>query len=131
MHTAPIPRHPHDVDLTFEQVRDAIRALEGARVSVRIVERSDPEALVAVFEGTLGALSHAKEPTLFWPVRLSAEHEPAAAQDAEVRLHRDSDHVEDVGFYLRPNRFDGAVGRAGCTVLVVVQGPVLVNIRRT
>jgi hypothetical protein len=125
------PRHPDDVDLTWEQVRDAIRALEGARVSVRIVERGDPETLLAVFEGTLEALSRAKDPTLFWPVRLSGEHEPAAAQDAEVRLRPDRDHVEDVGFYLRPDRFEGGVGRAGCSVLVVVQGPVVVNIRRT
>ena len=62
-----MPRHPDDVDLTWEQVRDAIRALEGARVSVRLVERGDPEMLLAVFEGTLGALSRAKDPTLFWP----------------------------------------------------------------
>jgi hypothetical protein len=131
MHSVQTPRHPDDVDLTWEQIRDAIRTLEGARVSVRIVERGDPEMLVAAFEGTLGALSHAKDPTLFWPVRLSGEHEPAAAQDTEVRLRPDRNHVEDVGFYLRPNRFEGGVGRAGCTVLVVGQGPVLVNIRRT
>jgi hypothetical protein len=125
------PRHPHDVDLTWEQVRDAIRALEGARVSIRLVERGDPESLVAVFMGTLGPLSRAKDPTLFWPVRLSGEHGPAAAQDAEVSLRPDRNHVEDVGIYLRPDRFEGAVGRAGSTVLVVAQGPVLVNIRRT
>jgi hypothetical protein len=72
--------------------------------------------LVAVLEGALGALSDAKDPTLFWPVRVAGDH---------------PQHVEDVGFYLRPDRFDGAVGRAGCTVLVVVQGPAIVSIRRT
>jgi hypothetical protein len=116
MQTIEMPRHAEDVDLTWEQVRDALRALEGSRVNVRVVERSDPEVLVAVLEGTLGALSHSKDPTLFWPVRRAGDHH---------------EHVEDVGFYLRPNRFDGAVGRAGCTVLVVIQGPVIVNIRRT
>ena len=131
MHDVQTPRHPQDIDLTWEQVRDAVRALEGARVSVRLVGRGDPETLVAVFKGTLGALSRAKEPTLFWPVLLSGEHGPAAAQDAEAGLRPDGDHVEDVGIYLRPDRFEGAVGRAGCTVLVVAQGPVLVNIRRT
>lgn len=131
MFTTHSPRHPDDIDLSFEQLRDAIGALEGSRLSVRVVERSDPEALVAVFGGTLGALSHVKHPTLFWPVRLSGEREPAAAQDADLRLRRDDDHLEDVGFYLHPDRFDGAVGRAGRTVLVIVQGPVLVNLRRT
>lgn len=131
MFTTHSPRHPGDVDLTFEQVHDAIGALEGSRVSVRVVERSDPEALVAVFGGTLGPLSDAKRPTLFWPVRLSGELEPAAAQDADLRLRRDDDHLEDDGFYLHPDRFDGVVGRAGHNVLVIAQGPVLINIRRT
>jgi hypothetical protein len=33
-------------------------------VTVRVVERSDPEMLLAVFEGNLGVLSHSKHPAL-------------------------------------------------------------------
>jgi hypothetical protein len=124
-------RHPGDIDLTWEQVRDAIRALEGSRVAVRVVEHGDPEVLIAAFNGTLGALSTAKHATLFWPVILSGEKRPAAAQDASTHLQRDHNHLEDVGFYLRRDRFQGGVGRAGSTVLAIVQGPVLINIRRS
>ena len=131
MDTIQTPRHPDDVDLTWEQVRDALAALEGSRVAVRVVERSEPEILLVAFRGTLGALGHAKGSTLFWPIELSGGQAPAAAQDAEVRLRRDSDHVEDVGLYLHGDRFQGAVGRAGGTTLAIVQGPVLVNVRRT
>jgi hypothetical protein len=126
-----MPRHPDDIDLTWEQVRDALIALEGSRVAVRLIERSDPEMLLAVFQGTLGALDQAKHPALFWPVCLSGELEPAAAQDTDGHAPRDRDHVEDVGFYLRRDRFEGGVGRAGCTVLAITQGPVLINIRRS
>jgi hypothetical protein len=116
VHTARIPRHRDDLDLTWEQAGDALR--------------SDPEILLAAFTGTLGALDHAKDPAWFWPVCLAGEHEPAGAQDAAVHFERDRDHLEDVGFYLRRDRFHGAVGRAGCTVLAIIQGPVLINIRR-
>ena len=37
-------------------------ALAGSRVTVRVVERSDPEMLLAVFQGNLGVLSHASIP---------------------------------------------------------------------
>jgi hypothetical protein len=131
MHTVQMPKHPDDIDLTWEQVRDALRALEGSHVTVRVVGRSDPEMLLSVFQGNLGALGHAKHPALFWPVCLSGEQEPAAAQDADIHFQRDRDHAEDVGFYLRRDRFQGAVGRAGCTVLAIIQGPVLINIRRS
>jgi hypothetical protein len=126
-----MPRHPGDIDLTWEQVRDALRALEGSSVVVRVVERGDPELLVAAFNGTLGALSTAKHATLFWPVILSGEQRPAAAQDANTYVQRDHNHVEDVGFYLRRDRFQGGVGRSGSTVLAITQGPVLINIRRS
>jgi hypothetical protein len=129
VHTARIPRHPDDIDLTWEQAGDALRALEGSHVAVRVVERSDPEVLLAAFTGTLGALDHAKDPAWFWPVCLAGEHEPAAAQDAAVPFARDRNHREDMGFYLRHDRFQGAVGRAGFTVLAIIQGPVLINIR--
>jgi hypothetical protein len=131
MHSVQMPRHPHDIDLTWEELRDALRELEGSSVTVRIVERSDPEVLLAAFWGTLGALGTAKLPTLFWPVVLSVEQLPAVAQDAGVHLQCDHDDVEDVGFYLRRDRFHGAVARAGGTVLAIIQGPVLINIRRS
>lgn len=131
MHTVQIRRHPGDIDLSWEQVRDALGALEGSRVTVRVVERSDPEMLLAVFQGNLGVLSHAKHPALFWPVRPSGGQDPADAQDADIRFRRDGFHVEAPGFYLHRDRFQGGVGRAGSTVLVIVQGPVLINIRQS
>ena len=126
-----MPRHPHDIDLTWEELCDALRELEGSGVAVRVVERSDPEVLLAAFKGTLGELDTAKGATLFWPVVVSGEQQSAAAQDTDVRFRRDSDHIEDVGFYLRRDRFQGGVARAGGTVLAIVQGPVLINIRRS
>jgi hypothetical protein len=131
MHTIQIPRHPDDIDRTWEQVRDALGALEGSCVAVRLVERGDPEILLAVFRGKLGAPSQAKHPALFWPVCPSPGREAAAVQDGHRHFRRDRDHVEDVGLYLRRDRFEGAVGRAGCTVLAIVQGPVLINVRRS
>jgi hypothetical protein len=89
------------------------------------------DVLIAAFNGTLGALSTAKGATLFWPVILCGEQRPAATQDANTHLQRDHNHVEDVGFYLRPDRFQRGVGRAGSTVLAITQGPVLINIRRS
>lgn len=127
MHTVQTARHPDDIDLSWEQVHQALRALKGSRVAVRVLERGDPEMLLTVFVGTLGALGHAKHPAFFWPVSL----DPAAAPDAEAHFQRDGGHLEDVGFYLRSDRFEGAVGRAGCTVLAIIQGPVIVNIRRS
>ncbi len=127
MHTVHTARHPDDIDLTWEQVHQALRALKGSRVAVRVIERGDPEMLLGAFIGTLGALSDAKAPALFWPVSLDC----AGAADSDVRFQRNGDHVEDVGFYLRRDRFQGAVGRAGCTVLAIIQGPVLINIRRS
>jgi len=88
--------------------------MAGSRVTVRVVERSDPEMLVAVFEGNLGVLSHAKHPALFWPVDSSGRPEPEAP-----------------GFYLHRDRFQGGEGRAGDTVVRIDQGPVLINIRRS
>src|SRR5581483_3039973 len=96
MHTVRTARHPDDIDLNWEQVQQALRALKGSRVAVRVIERGDPETLLTVFVGTLGALDHGKPPTLFWPVSLS----PAATPDADGRFQRDGDHLEDVGFYL-------------------------------
>jgi len=111
-----IPRHPGDVELTWDQTRDAIAALEGSAIVVRIVESATPEVLLAVADGTLGPLTHAKHPALFWPV--------------DPREHGRERRAEERGFYLRRDDFEGAVARAGGSVLVVGQGPVLVNIRR-
>ncbi len=126
MHTVQTARHPDDIDLSWEQVHQALAALKGSHVAVRVIERGDPEMLLTAFMGTLGA-GHAKPPALFWPVSL----DPAAASGADVHFQRDGGHLEDVGFYLRQDRFESAVGRAGCTVLAIVQGPVLINIRRS
>lgn len=131
MHTVQMPRHPDDIDLTWEQVRDALVALQGSSVNVRVLERGDPETLLAVFQGNLGALNDAKHPALFWPVCPSGGPQPADTQETEVHFQRDRDHVEDLGFYLRRDRFQGAVGRVGCTVLAIVQGPMLINVRRS
>jgi hypothetical protein len=110
-----IPRHPGDVELTWATTCEAIEALEGSAVVVRIVESSTPEMLLALADGTLGPLSHAKHPALFWPVD-APEHDP--------------ERPEGRGFYLRRDHFEGAVARAGGSVLVIGQGPVLINIRR-
>jgi hypothetical protein len=104
--------------------------MAGSGVTVRVVERSDPEVLLAVFEGNLGVLSHSRHPALFWPVCPSGGQEPVDAQDAD-HFRRDRLHAETPGFYLHRDRFKGGAGRAGCTVLVIAQGPVLINIRRT
>lgn len=110
-----IRRHPGDVELTWDGAGEAIEALEGTAVAVRIVESTTPEVLLALAHGTLGPLSRAKHPALFWPVD-APEHHPAQA--------------EERGFYLRRDHFEGAVARAGGSVLVIGQGPVLINIRR-
>jgi hypothetical protein len=60
----------------------------------------------------------------------SGGQEPVDAQDAE-RFRRDRFHLETPGFYLHRDRFQGGVGRAGCTVLVIAQGSVIINIRRS
>jgi hypothetical protein len=111
-----IARHPGDVELTWEQACDAVAALEGSRVTVRVVESGEPEMLLAIADGALGPLSRAKPPALFWPV------------DAPERDRRST---EEPGFYLRRDHFEGAVGRAGGSVLVISQGPVLINVRQS
>jgi hypothetical protein len=117
--------------LTWEQVRDALGAMAGSRVTVRVVERSDPEMLVAVFEGNIGVLSQAKHPALFWPVGPSDRQKPADAADADLHAQHKGFHAESPGFYLHRDRFLGGEGRAGHNVLVIAQGPVLINIRQS
>ena len=72
-------------------------------------------ACSVIVDGTLGPLSRAKHPALFWPV------------DPPERGQR---RGEDHGFYLRRDHYEGAVGRAGNSVLVISQGQVVINIRR-
>ncbi len=131
MPAAQMPRHPDDSDLTWEQVSAALAALKGSGVAVRVVERSDPETLLAVFKGVLGGQGHEKHPAAFWAVVAPGGQEHAPTQDADLDFQRDRDHQEDAGFYLHRDRFEGAVGRAGCTVLAIIQGSVLINIRQS
>jgi hypothetical protein len=114
-HDGRIARHHGDLELTWEQACAALAALEGSHVTVRVVESSSPEMLVAVTDGKLGPLSRAKHPAHFWPV------------DA---TERDRGRGEEHGFYLRRDHFEGAVGRAGNSILIISQGPVVINVRR-
>jgi hypothetical protein len=115
-HDGRIVRHRGDLELTWEQACAALAALEGSRVTVRVVESSNPEMLVAVSDGTLGPLSRSKHPAFFWPL------------DAP---EGDRARGEEHGFYLRRDHFEGAVGRAGNSVLIISQGPVVINVRRS
>ena len=110
-------RHPGDIELTWEEVCDALAALEESLVTVRVVERGEPEMLLAVVAGHLGAMSRSKHPALYWPVET-----PGGASHPET--------FEEGGFYLRRDRFNGAVARAGGSIVLVCQGPVLINVRQ-
>lgn len=108
--------HTQVLELGWDEVVEALTALEGSRVAVRVVERGGPETLVVVFRGRLGARTGGKQPTtLFWPVRAASEDEAANVEDTGIHLHRD--------------RFDGSLASPGRDVLHIVQGPVIVNVR--
>jgi hypothetical protein len=109
-------RHPGDIELTWAEARDALAALEQSLVTVRVVERGEPEMLVAVLAGRLGAMSRSKHPALYWPVETPGAAHPEA--------------LEEGGFYLRHDRFDGAFARAGGSIVLVCQGQVLINVRQ-
>ncbi len=111
------PHHTQTLELSWDEVIDALSALEGSRVAIRVIVRSNPETLVAVFRGHLGAPTEGKHPTLFWPVRAAGEDERGDVEDAGVHLHRD--------------RFEGSLANPGSTVLHIIQGPVIVNVRGT
>jgi hypothetical protein len=102
--------------LSLEETRQALTALVGSRISVRIVERTQPENLLAVFEGVLGAVSTEKAPSRFWPLDTGLGERDRAAERSGIVLHEEL--------------FGGAEARAGTTVLVFAQGDVLVNVRR-
>jgi len=112
----PIQQHPDDTALSWAEVVDAMAALEGSHVAVRVVERNEPEMLVTVFRGHLGERTRSRTPTVFWPIIAASEHEPGDAEQSGIYLHED--------------RFEEGVRRAGNTILVVAQGAVLVNVRR-
>ncbi len=103
------------VELSWEDVLEALAALEGSRVAVRVVERGEHETLVVVFRGHLGAATRGKHPTVFWPVSAVGEDEPGDVEDTGIHLHHD--------------RFHPSVASLGRTILHIVQGPVVVNVR--
>jgi hypothetical protein len=94
----------------------ALGRLEGSSVAVRVVEPGDPEILAVVLRGELGPARQDRPPTLFWPVQEGAPLLP--------------EEVEEPGIYLQREHFGGAVARAGATILVISQGPMIVNVRR-
>lgn len=112
--TPPDPHHTETLELSWDEVVEALAALEGSDVAVRVVERSDPETLVAVFRGHLGAPT-GEQRTLFWPVRPGSEDAPG--------------NVERTGIYLHRDRFQRSLASPGREVLHIVQGPVIVNVR--
>lgn len=118
MDATPAPadlHHTQTLELDWEEVVEALAALEGSRVAVRVIERSEPEVLVVVFRGHLGEPTRGKHPTLFWPVRAASEDEPGNVEDTGIHLHRD--------------RFQGSLASPGREILHIVQGPVIVNVR--
>jgi hypothetical protein len=107
--------HTHE-ELSWEEVVEALAALERVRVAVRVVEPGDPERLVAVFRGHLGAPTNKGQQTVFSPLRVTGEEEPG--------------DLEDTGVYLRRDRFHKSIASPGRTVVHIVQGSVIVNVRR-
>jgi hypothetical protein len=102
--------------LNFKETEQALAALVGSRVSVRIVERTQPENLLVVFEGVVGKPSAEKAPSRFWPLESGSGERGLVAERPGIVLHEEL--------------FGGAEARAGDTVLVFTQGDVFVNIRR-
>jgi len=114
--TAPAhPRHTQTLELSWDEMGQALTALQGTRVAVRVVQRGEPETLVAVFRGLLGASRTGTRPTLFWPVKAGVEDELGTVEETGIHLHRD--------------RFAASLANPGRTVLHIVQGPVIVNVR--
>jgi hypothetical protein len=96
--------------LGWSEAVAALDAMAGTRVSIRIVLARDPEALVAVFHGNLGAATHDKKPSSLWPLE--------GARPADV---------ERPGVYLCEADFEYAEIRAG-GIPVVSRSNVLVNV---
>ena len=102
--------------LEFADAEGALRNLVGLRVSVRVVERTHPERLLAVYEGVLREPSGEKSPSRFWPLDDGLAPREAAAERFGLVLHADA--------------FEGAEVRIGGRIVVITQGSVLVNVRR-
>jgi hypothetical protein len=98
--------------LAFDELVASLDAWEDAAVAVRVVTQSNQ--LVAAFRGVLGERSHAKPPSLFWPLRIP---------DVDER-------AEQVGLYLHPEHFDEAAVHADPGVLEVIQDGIRMSIRR-
>jgi hypothetical protein len=80
MDATPTPADLDDtptLELSWDEVVAALAALEGARLAVRVVERSDPETLVAVFRGHLGAPTPGSTRRSSGPSRPAAKTSPA------------------------------------------------------
>ena len=102
------PREP----LAWQEVVDALDALAGRRIAVRIVASESPERLVLVTHARLGARHPGvKQPSLFWPL---GEQVPG--------------ELEQPGLYLSEDEFVGAHRRPG-DILVIDHGAGLVNVR--
>ena len=102
--------------LSLEEAEQRLGALVGSRVSVRVVERTQPERLIAVLEGVLGEPTDEKTPSRFWPIESGLPDRPRAAERLGIVLHREA--------------FTGAEERAGGELVVIAQGAVIVNVRR-
>jgi hypothetical protein len=98
--------------LTYDELVAALDSWEGEAVAVRIVTRANQ--LLAAFRGVLGERSHAKPPSLFWPLRIPEVDERA----------------EQVGLYLHPDHFEEAAVHADPGVLELVQDGLRLSIRR-
>jgi hypothetical protein len=98
--------------LTQQQFVVILDQWVGSQVAVRVVNHSDD--LVAVFRGRLGGRSTGKQPALFWPLRTPG----------------DSEHLEQPGIYMHPERFEEASAHEGKFVLELRQVGLTLNIRR-
>ena len=97
--------------LDWQQLVDALDALAGRRVAIRIVEPEMPERLVVVVHGTLGRSSPAKHPSTFWPLDGARGEE-----------------LEQPGLYLSPRRVEAAEWRPG-GILVIRERLGVINVR--
>lgn len=97
--------------LSWEQLVEALDALAGRRVAVRIVEPEMPERLVLVVHATLGRSSPAKHPSTFWPLDGARGEE-----------------LEQPGLYLSRHRLEEAEWRPG-GILVIRERLGVINVR--
>lgn len=98
--------------LTQQQVAAVLDRWVGSEVTIRVVSEGD--MLLAVFQGRLGIRTDSKHPALFWPLHASDE----------------SDHFEQPGIYLHPERFHQALAREGAFIVELRQDGLTLNIRR-